>query len=120
MSISRKSGASAPENHPFVSGTAELQAIPFVVLKHSRVDSPDFNWAVPGYCIPDLRYFCDHPIPLGSEYRFFGIYPSEQAAFAAAQADHRLTEHGNATGKFLAALEDQLDRAGRRKAGGAS
>ena len=27
MSISRKSGASAPENHPFVSETAELQAL---------------------------------------------------------------------------------------------
>ena len=100
---------------------AELQAEPYVVLKHTRADSPDFNWSVPAYCIPDLRYFCDHPIPPGSEYWFFGIYPSKQAAFAAAQTDRRLTEHGRAEWEFLTALEDRLDHADpARKSGGAS
>ena len=65
---------------------------PYVVLKHNRADSPDFNWSFQAYCIQDLRHFCDNPIPPGSEYRFFGIYASKRAAFAAAQADRRLTE----------------------------
>ena len=83
---------------------------PHVVLKHDRADSPYFNWSVPAYCIPDLRYFCDNPIPPGSEYRFFGIYASERAAFAAAQDDRRMTEHGRAEWEFLTALECRLDR----------
>ena len=98
---------------------AQLKAIPFVVLKHNCVDSPDFDWTVPGYCIPDLRYFCEHPIPQGSEYQFFGIYPTEQAAHAATKADYRLTEHGSAIDEFLTSLLEQLDRADDRKAGGA-
>lgn len=91
-----------PKNVP-----AELTSLPHVVLKHDRVDSPDFNWIVPGYCIPSLRYFCDNPLPSGSEYRFFGIYPSERAAFAASRVDHGLTAHGRATMTFLANLEAQ-------------
>ena len=99
----------------------ELQAEPYVVLKHNFADSPDFNWSVPAYCIPDLRYFCDNPIPPGSEYRFFGIYASKRTAFAAAQADRRLTEHGRAEWEFLTDLEGRLDHAEHaRKAGGAS
>ncbi len=86
---------------------AELRNIPHVVLKHDRVDSPEFNWIIPGYCIPDLRYFCDNPIPPDSEYRLFGIYPSERAAFTAAQADYGLTPHGRAMMTFLADLEAQ-------------
>lgn len=99
-------GANRAESHLSVSETAN--ETPHVVLKHDRVDSPDFNWEVPGYCIPSLRYFCDNPIPHGSEYQFFGIYPNEKEAFAASQADHLLTAHGRATKAFLADVEARL------------
>ena len=106
MKSSFDDSSSAPVFH-VQNILAELTALPHVVLKHGRVDSPGFNWSVPGYCIPSLRYFCDNPIPPDSEYRFFGIYPSEQSAFTAARADHGVTAHGSAWMTFLADREAQ-------------
>lgn len=99
-------GAAASVNTPLTSRQSPVTA--HVVLKHCDVDSPDFNWIVPGYCIPSLDYFCDHPLPPDSDYRFFGIYPSEKAAFAAAHTDHGLTVHGRAWMTFLADKEAAL------------
>lgn len=78
MSISRKSGAFAPENHPFVSGT-----VPHVLLRHDRVGSPD---CFKPYHFEPLRRYCARP-PGNSAFKLFGIYPSERAAVAAMEAD---------------------------------
>lgn len=93
MSISRKSGATAPENHPFVSETAskfhpddvpdEFRNAPHVVLKHRRAGSRTCETP---YAVGALSLYCAFPQP-DPELRLFGVYPSLDAALAAVQVD---------------------------------
>lgn len=70
MSISRKSGASAPENHPFVSGTAALYVVCMRDTDPCYLAAPLRAW-IAGLNFPDCA--------------LIGIYPSFLAAKAVAE-----------------------------------